>query len=186
MKEEPFAPEDGVRLLASVMAHRAFIASALGQIGAELQRRAHEHDLSKLQADELAGFSRINKAARVNKFGSPEYAEGMKRERDTIDLHFSRNRHHPERPKLMGEAAEKKRGLPDDFTYFTAHDAAAMTFVDVIEMVCDWWAAARGYGDTRPWAESVELNLKAKGAMLSADQRWLVRQVADFLARWEE
>ena len=32
-----------------------------------------------------------------------------------------------------------------------ARDAARMTFMDVIEMVCDWWGARKGYGDTRTW-----------------------------------
>ncbi len=57
-----------------------------------------------------------------------------------------------------------------------------MTFLDVIEMVCDWWAARKGYDDPRPWLESVELNFKAKGKYLSEEQLWLARSVAAFLA----
>ena len=173
--------QDALGLLRSFLAHRAYLAEGLGLVTSELERRAVVHDLSKLKDDEFAGFSRINAAARVHKFGSPEYAAGMDAERGTIDLHFSRNRHHPERPKLMGEAAERDRGLPDDFTYWTAHAAAAMTFLDVIEMVCDWWAARKGYDDPRPWADSVKLNLDAKGKHLSDAQRWLAESVAAFL-----
>lgn len=177
-----FDPQDAIGLLRSFTAHRAYLGEAVGLVVAALERRAAVHDLSKLKADEFAGFSRINAAARVHKFGSPEYSAGMDRERPTIDLHFSRNRHHPERPGLVGEAAEEKRGLPDDFTYFSAKDAAAMTFLDVIEMVCDWWAARKGYDDPGPWLESVELNFKAKGKYLSEEQLWLARSVAAFLA----
>lgn len=176
-----FDPRDAFGLLRSYIAHRAYLAEAMGFVGAEMDRRVTVHDLSKLRDDEFAGFSRINAAARVNKFGSPEYIEGMKREKGTINLHFSRNSHHPERPRLMGEAAETERGLPDDATYWAAHGASAMTFLDVIEMVCDWWAARKGYNDTRPWKDSVELNFTAKGKYLSEPQLWLAREVATFL-----
>lgn len=88
----------------------------------------------------------------------------------------------PERSKLAGQAAEKQRGLPDDATYWEAHGAARMTFLDVIEMVCDWFAAWKCYGDTRSWADSSALNLEKKGEHLSPAQRWLAEEVIVFLA----
>ena len=181
MSDEPTAL-DMFGLFRSFTRHRAFLAEAMGRVSRALESRATVHDLSKLQDDEFAGFARINAAARVQKFGSPEYAEGMRRERPTIDLHFSRNRHHPERPRLIGEAAEVARGLPDDATYWAAHTSAQMTFLDIIEMVCDWWAASKGYDDARPWQETVELNFAQKGKYLSAEQLWLARSVAALLA----
>lgn len=173
--------EDALGLLRSFTAHRAYVAEALGLVTSALTRRAVIHDLSKLKDDEFAGFSRINAAARISKFGSPEYSAGMKQEKGTIDLHFLRNSHHPERPHLMGEAAEVRRGLPDDATYWAAHETAAMTFLDVIEMVCDWWAARKGYDDPRPWLESVELNFSSKAKYLSTFQLALAQEVARFL-----
>ncbi len=174
-------PSDAFGLLRSFIAHRAYLAEATGLIGAELERRAHVHDLSKLKDDEFAGFSRINAAARVHKFGSTEYQAGIDAERDVVDLHYLRNSHHPERAKLAGQQAEKERGLPDDATYWEAHGAARMTFLDVIEMVCDWHAAWKGYGDTRSWAQSSILNLEKKGEHLSPEQRWLAEEVIVFL-----
>lgn len=185
-EDKNYEPQDAFGLLRSYIAHRAYLAEGVGFVKAELERRVAVHDLSKLRDDEFAGFSRINAAARINKFGSPEYIEGMKREKPTIDLHFLRNSHHPERPKLMGEQAETERGLPDDATYWAANTEARMTFLDVIEMVCDWWAARKGYNDTRPWPESVELNFQAKSKHLSAEQLWLAREVAAFLATQEK
>ena len=173
--------DDKFGLVRSFIRHRAYLADVMGHVARALEHRAQVHDLSKLQDDEFEGFSRINAAARIHKFGSPEYAEGMRQERPTIDLHFSRNRHHPERPKLMGEMAEYERGLPDDATYWSAHSDAAMTFLDVIEMVCDWWAASKGYDDARPWTETVELNFAQKGKHLSVEQIWLARSVAVWL-----
>ena len=147
-----FTP-DAIGLLRSYIRHRAYLRVALDSLRNDLQRRADVHDLSKLLDDEFEGFSRINAAARINKFGSPEYAEGMRRERPTIDLHFSRNSHHVE----YGE----------------------QSWLDIVEMVCDWWAARQGYADNqKTWDETVELNLKHKGHRLSPEQLWLVRQVA--------
>jgi hypothetical protein len=174
-------PSDAFGLLRSYSRHRDFVRLALLFVIQDIERRSLTHDASKMLDDEFAGFARINAIARVHKFGSEEYKASMRQERATIDLHFSRNSHHPERPKLLGEAAETARGLPDDFTYWAARDGARMTFLDVIEMVCDWWGARKGYGDSRTWAESVELNFKAKGDLLSAEQLWLAREVAAFL-----
>lgn len=179
--EKDFTPNDAFGLLRSYSRHRDYVRLALLFVIQSLERRALEHDASKMLDDEFSGFARINAIARVNKFGSPEYAESMQQERATIDLHFSRNSHHPERPRLLGEAAETERGLPDDATYWQARDGAAMTFLDVVEMVCDWWGARKGYGDTRSWQESVELNFKSKGKYLSSEQLWLAREVAVFL-----
>jgi hypothetical protein len=180
-----FMADDAFGLLRSYGRHRDYVRLALLHVIQNLERRSVEHDASKMLDDEFAGFARINAIARVHKFGSPEYSESMKQERATIDLHFSRNSHHPERPRLLGEAAERERGLPDDATYWSAHASGYMTFLDVIEMVCDWWGARKGYGDSRSWEESVELNFKSKGKYLSPEQLWLAREVAAFLAKQE-
>jgi hypothetical protein len=157
----PLVPDDAFGLVRSFTRHIGFVKLALHSVVYALERRAEVHDLSKMLDDEFAGFSRINAAARINKFGSPEYSEGMKRERPTIDLHFSRNRHHPEYQEASDE----------------------MTFIDVIEMVCDWWGAGKGYDSTMPWKDSVELNLKQKGKYLRPEQIWLAKEVAAFLEK---
>jgi hypothetical protein len=171
-----YTPADAFGLLRSYSRHISFVRLGLAHVAQALERRGLEHDTSKMLDDEFAGFARINAAARINKFGSPEYSESMARERAVIDLHFSRNTHHPERPTLL------HRDEPDDARYAAGMYEDAMTFLDVIEMVCDWWGARRGYDDPRPWEESVKLNLAAKGKYLSPEQLWLARSVADFLA----
>lgn len=178
-----FTPADAFGLLRSYSRHRDYVRLALTRIVHDLEARAIEHDASKMLDDEFAGFARLNAVARQHTFGSPEYKALMQQERATIDLHFSRNSHHPERPKLLGEASERERGLPDDATYWSAHHAARMTFLDIIEMVCDWWGARRGYNDSRmTWRESVAMNLESKGKYLTDEQKWLVREVAEFFA----
>ena len=171
-------------LLRSYSRHRDYVRLALLTLIHALECRMVEHDASKMLDDEFFGFSRINAVARGAKFGTPEYKESMQRERPTIDLHFSRNSHHPERPKLTGEAAETSRGLPDDATYWATRQSAEMTVIDVIEMVCDWWGARKGYDDSRmSWPESVTMNLESKGKYLSGHQQWLVREVAKVLEK---
>jgi hypothetical protein len=181
MVDKEFSANDAFGLLRSYSRHRDFVRCALLFVIQDIERRSLVHDASKMLDDEFSGFARINAIARVNKFGSDEYKASMKQERSTIDLHFSRNSHHPERPKLLGEAAEVERGLPDDCTYWQARDGARMTFLDVIEMVCDWWGARKGYGDSRTWQNSVALNLSSKGSLLSVEQLWLAKEVALFL-----
>lgn len=160
---QTYHPLDAFGFMRSYMRHVVFVREALGNVTAAIDKRALTHDTSKLLDDEFAGFCRINAAARINKFGSPEYAANMKLERGTIDQHFARNRHHAE--------------------YYTQSDAGGqlMSFLDVIEMVCDWWGARKGYDDPRSWADTVELNLKQKGPHLREHHMWLVREVAAFL-----
>jgi hypothetical protein len=177
-----YEASDAFGLLRSYLRHLTFVREAIGLVVADLERRALVHDASKMLDDEFAGFARINAAARINKFGSPEYSESMARERPTINLHFSRNSHHPERPRLLAGIDTE----PDDFRYWAAHAKHEMTFLDVIEMVCDWWGARKGYDDPRPWSASLDLNIKAKGAMLSDSQRWLAQEVARFLGEFEK
>lgn len=167
----PLVPDDAFGLVRSYTRHLAFVRLALQSVTHALERRQVLHDASKMLDDEFAGFSRINAAARINKFGSPEYADGLRRERPTVDLHFSRNPHHPEYHAGHPEALVNNR------------QAEAMTFLDVIEMVCDWWGAGKGYDSKISWEDSVKLNLTQKGKYLNEEQKWLVQQVADFLAR---
>jgi hypothetical protein len=167
MTDQAYDPSDAFGLLRSYSRHRDYVRLALTRVIHALEERALEHDASKMLDDEFAGFARINAAARINKFGSAEYREGMKRERPTIDLHFSRNSHHPEHYEKDPNAE--------------VVEAAFMSFLDVIEMVCDWWGARKGYDDSRTWEASVELNFSQKGKHLSPEQLWLAREVAAFL-----
>lgn len=168
----PMDPIDAFGLVRSFTRHVAFVKLAVHTVSDELERRAIVHDMSKMLDDEFAGFTRINAAARINKFGSPEYADGMRREKATIDQHFGRNTHH----------AEYFATHPEHLTNHPGCElACGMSFLDVIEMVCDWWGAGKGYDDPRPWRDSVQLNIKQKGKHLTPEQLWLVSEVAAFL-----
>ena len=181
MKDETINPQDGIQLLRSYLLHCRYVRRGLDHVERALHERADAHDDSKLFADEFAGFSRINKAAREHPYGSEEYRAGLRQEKPTIDLHYSRNRHHPERRQMMGEAAEAARGLPDDATYWAARTAAEMNFLDLIEMVCDWRGAYLGYGSQGTWAENMTRQHERYGDQFTDAQWWLIDQVAGFV-----
>lgn len=173
-----------ISMLRAHSRHRDYVRLALLLVSQALDRRAVIHDTSKMQDDEYEGYARIHGAMVGLSFGSPEQRDVVTHEQATVDLHHLRNSHHPEHPALQGQQAETIRGLPDDCVYWTARAAAALTFIDLIEMVCDWRGAWQGYGDNpMTWDKTVEVSLERKAAHLTAEQQWLVREVATFIGR---
>lgn len=157
-KDIKTAPSDIHRiiLLANWIRHKQFVEEGISFVTNELERRATVHDASKLLRDEFEGFATISHMATVNRFGTKEYDDNLKSQEDIINLHYSRNSHHPEKTNL--------------------------NFLDVIEMVCDWWGARKGYNDSRSWKESYEINIEKKYQYMTHEQMWLARQVAEYLA----
>lgn len=88
--------------------------------------RALIHDLSKYRWDEAKAFAETIDQLRTTTYGTPDYEELKAQIKPTIELHYSRNRHHPE---------------------FHPGGFAEMTRVDKIEMVADWGAAVRRHAD---------------------------------------
>lgn len=173
-----FTPEDGIQLLRTMAVHLTELRRGIQRITQELDRRALAHDLSKFGGDEFSGFARINKAAREHPYGSEEYRAGLRQEKPTIDLHYRRNSHHPEHHEVGGvNPAIPRYGEVQP-------RAAAMGFLDLIEMVCDWRAAYLGYGSQGTWEENIvrQRERYADGKYFTREQWWLVEQVAAYLA----
>lgn len=145
---------DEVATLRTIVAHRAFVSSYLNRFADAMNVRALEHDLSKLLVEEFDGFVSINKIAREHPYGSEEYRAALK-DNAVIDLHFFRNRHHPE-----------------------FHDAqvAGMGLLDIIEMVCDWKAAGEVYGMTS-FRDALQIQVERFG--LTERQVWLINMIAE-------
>ena len=139
----------------SIIRHRDYLKQALNEVTHDLEQRATVHDLSKFLDDEFGGFTRIS--VDRPEFGTPGYAERMRQEKPTILRHYARNSHHPEH--------------------------GPMTFLDVIEMVADWWAAGKGYENQMAWLSAVETNIQNKENYLKDWQVVLARDVAQFLGR---
>lgn len=86
----------------------------------ELDRRAREHDQSKLQSPEAEIFGEYTPELAKTEYMSPEYKTLMEKVKPAIDNHYAKNRHHPEC---------WPNGIND------------MTLIDLCEMLSDWKAA---------------------------------------------
>lgn len=175
MNDEPIDPVDGIQLLRSYLLHCRYVRRGLTNIATALSERADCHDDSKLQADEFAGFSRINKAAREHPYGSPEYRAGLKQEKPTITLHYFRNSHHPE---FHGTETEGRVSIGLEVV------AQSMTWLDLIEMVCDWRGAYLGYGSQGTWEENMQRQRDRYKVdqWFTKEQWYLIDEVAKFVA----
>lgn len=87
----------------------------------ELLRRGAEHDNSKFSDSEFRKLASILKSEKC--FVDADY-KLSNTEKKAINEHWKNNRHHPE--------------------YF--NDPSEMSELDVIEMVCDWFARSVQYG----------------------------------------
>lgn len=92
----------------------------------ELLRRAHEHDQSKLVEPELTGFDYWRRKLDEVEHDSPEYKAHLKEMDELLAHHYEHNRHHPE--------------------HFD-NGIHGMNLIDLLEMLCDWLAAARRQED---------------------------------------
>ena len=86
----------------------------------ELDKRAREHDLSKLDSPEKEIFGEFTPELAKIEYGSEEYKKLLEKVKPAIDHHYSKNTHHPE---------YYKNGIND------------MTLFDLVEMLVDWLAA---------------------------------------------
>ena len=93
---------------------------------ANLLWRAAIHDLSKYRWDEAKHFARSIFKLKTTTYGTPEYKALLDSIRPALDLHYRRNRHHPE---------------------YWAWGVNQMEPLDKIEMVMDFCAAVRRHND---------------------------------------
>lgn len=100
--------------------HISKVRSLLMGMIEELDSRARNHDLSKLESPEKEIFGEWTPELAKTEYGSQEYKDLLAKVKPAIDHHYSKNRHHPE---------HWPDGVED------------MTLIDLIEMLCDWKAA---------------------------------------------
>ena len=128
-----------------------------------LTERAHRHDMSKFKEDEFEGFSYFGKIDSSVPYGSTEYAEAVKEiipfASKAIMRHQQRNSHHPE-------------------FHDSVHD---INWLDIIEMVTDWYASCHTYNDNGDFDKSIEIGLSRWE--FTEPQIWLIHQVADTLKK---
>src|SRR6478609_10844443 len=105
--------------------HIQLVQRLLHSVVRELMYRGENHDQSKLKDPELAGFNAIVPLLATLTYGSPEYKATLKSQEPVIAHHYAHNRHHPE---------HFENGID------------GMNLIDLLEMACDWEAAARRKG----------------------------------------
>ncbi len=106
-----------------VMQHKEMVASWLHNFASLLKGRAETHDNSKLKDPiEKAMFDEWTPELRTRTFGTDHYKQALDAMGEGVKLHYKANRHHPEHYE---------------------NGVNGMTLVDLVEMVCDWMAAAQ-------------------------------------------
>ena len=124
----------GLRLIA---AHNRNVQNNIANVIGNMANRMAEHDKSKYSAGELVLV--VGKSALDGlEYNSPEYKDGLSRVQQGIDHHYANNSHHPE--------------------HYGVDGIKGMSLLDLIEMCCDWEAAAREHGST--FLESINRNVE--------------------------
>lgn len=118
--------------------HIANVVKFVNIIVRHLQKRACEHDASKMDTPELELFTEYTDKLSSCTYGSEEYKKFLEALKPALDHHYAKNRHHPE---------HYKSGIDD------------MTLVDLVEMFCDWRAACERHNDGNI-LKSIDINTK--------------------------
>lgn len=92
----------------------------------ELMDRAIDHDESKLHSPEVEYFDKYTAELAALTYGTPEYAESLKKLDPALKHHFANNTHHPE------HYSEGING---------------MDLFDLIELIADWKASSHRQND---------------------------------------
>jgi hypothetical protein len=138
------------------LAHIRRVRDHIGVFVAEMLARGQAHDASKLEEPEKAVLDRVLPLLNGVAYGSPEYEAVVERARPALEHHHRRNSHHPE--------------------HYGAAGVAGMDLFDLVEMVCDWMAAAE-----RHPGDGVRI---AYNVGLFGIEPQLARVIANTLARW--
>jgi hypothetical protein len=104
-----------------VLEHRRKVQYWLRGIVLLLEGRAKAHDESKLHEPEKAVYDEFTPKLKEVEYGSEQYKKNLEAMGEGLQHHYEANRHHPE---------HWENGVD------------GMTLVDLVEMFCDWLAAA--------------------------------------------
>lgn len=119
-----------------VLEHKEKVAQNLLIISNKLMERAFVHDNSKFSATEHDGFLENTKVLNKLEYGTQEYKDQLKKLKPVLDHHYKHNSHHPEHYENRTQD---------------------MSFLDIIEMVCDWKASVERH-DTGDIDKSMNIN----------------------------
>jgi len=136
--------------------HIDTVRNLLDKVRRELADRALAHDQSKLHSPEREIFEVYTEKLKGCTYGSDEYKQFLKEMEPALEHHYFKNRHHPEHFNLQ---------VADDFEYHERgkkNTICCMNLIDIIEMICDWYAATKRHADG-DIMKSIEINQKRFG-----------------------
>lgn len=116
--------------------HQISVSKKIGHLIKNLVQRAASHDNSKFSEEEADLFIKMTPLLRQSTYGSEEYKQFLKELTPALDHHYQTNSHHPE---------HYENGIKD------------MDLIDLIEMLCDWYAATERHEDGNIF-KSIEIN----------------------------
>jgi hypothetical protein len=116
--------------------HIAQVRGLVLGAAADLTKRAHAHDRSKLAEPELSVFNEFTPKLRDSTYGSDEYKTFLKGMGEGLRHHYEVNDHHPEHfPPYDEGPGGSVEGIQ------------RMSLIQLTEMLCDWIAATRRHAD---------------------------------------
>lgn len=101
--------------------HQDVVKHFMKEVWFDLLGRMNKHDKSKLESPEKGMFDIFTPKLKEFEFGSDEYKQALIDMGEALKHHYAFNRHHPE---------HFDNGID------------GMNLLDLVEMVCDWQAAA--------------------------------------------
>jgi Family of unknown function (DUF5662) len=157
-KERTFSRSGGYDSRADSLAHIHHVRDNIGVFLAEMLRRGQVHDASKFSDEEKPALDEALPLLEGVAYGSPAWNLVVDRVAPALEHHYRHNSHHPE--------------------HYGNQGVAGMDLFDVVEMVCDWMAAAR-----RNPTDGVKVELNVQKFAIEPQ---LAAIIANSLARWPE
>jgi hypothetical protein len=117
------------------------VAARLEAVCRELRERGERHDASKLGAEEKPHFDAVGTRLQDLVYGTDEYRSALRTLDPALKHHYATNSHHPQH---------------------YANGVAGMDLIDLVEMYCDWAAAALRTRDG-DLAKSIDINIERFG-----------------------
>ena len=105
--------------------HVTAVCGLVSKLCIELAIRGYDHDASKLQEPEKGMYDEYVPKLKTTLYGSLDYKADLAAMDEGLAHHYANNRHHPQH-------------FPNGIS--------GMTLIDLIEMLCDWKAAADAKG----------------------------------------
>lgn len=146
--------------------HIGNVQRLLASVAANIDHRADVHDASKLESPEKEMFDEYTPILRGLTYGSPEYEATRLKMGPALDHHYANNSHHPEHYEYL-ECNTCFAQYPKDYferctkcqsgSFTLRPNISGMSLLDVIEMLCDWYAAGKRHADG-DFLKSLETN----------------------------